>query len=135
MALRRIRPPPLWPDDNIVAYHIINNLMQVDVNDVLRVFLVILIGGLFFSAVKVQNPLWWEKSFSYLGTHFSDDRTVFNATIIISGILLIILQQYFMEDFYILRDHGRLTSRQTNVVRGSLIALGVLMMFVGIFPF
>lgn len=118
-----------------VAYIVANRNMQVRVGHVLQLFGVTLLGGIAISAITGNNPMWWEQSFSFLGERGSDTRSVFNATLIISGMLMVILQQFFMDDFVYLRSLGLLTPRKTQLVRGSLIAMGVLMALVGIIPF
>ena len=118
-----------------VAYCVANRTTRITVRAVLDIFVVILLSGIALSAVNVDNPLWWEQSFSFLGTTSSNDRDVFNATLVLAGILFVILQQFFMDDFIVLRNRGLLTVRKTRWIRGSLIAMGVLMAMVGLIPF
>jgi hypothetical protein len=59
---------------------------------------------------------------------------VFNATLIIAGILFVILQQFFMDLFVDLRELGLFSARKEKWMRISLIALGVLITLIGIFP-
>ncbi len=118
-----------------VAYVVANRNMQVRVGHVFQLFGVTLLGGIAISAIAGNNPMWWEQSFSFLGERGSDTHTVFNATLIIAGVLMIVLQQFFMDDFIYLRSLRLLTPRKTQIVRVSLIALGVLMALVGTIPF
>ncbi len=118
-----------------VAYYVANRTMQISVRSLLNVFVIILLAGVTFSAVNINDPRWWEESFSFLGTAQSNARNVFNATLIMAGILFVILQQFFMDDFIDLRDRGMLSPRATRWIRGSLVVLGVLMAMVGLVPF
>lgn len=118
-----------------VAYYVANRAMQISVRSLLNVFVIILFAGVTFSAVNVNDPRWWEESFSFLGTAQSNARSVFNATLMMAGILFIILQQFFMDDFIELRNNGMISQRITRWIRGSLIALGLLMAMVGLVPF
>ena len=97
--------------------------------------MIILLAGLAFSAVNVDDPRWWEESFSFLGTAQSNERSVFNATLVMAGVLFVILQQFFMDDFIDLRNQGLLSPRTTRWVRISLVAIGILMAMVGLVPF
>jgi len=118
-----------------VANSVANQCMQVRVRNVLALFIITLLGGVAISAITVNNAMWWEKSFSFLGESESRSRIIFNTTMIVSGILLIILQQFFMDDFVYLRHLGLLTERKVRWGRTGLVALGVLMAMIGIIPF
>lgn len=118
-----------------VAYYVANRAMQISVRSLLNVFVIILFAGVTFSAVNVNDPRWWEESFSFLGTAQSNARSVFNATLMMAGILFMILQQFFMDDFIELRNNGMISQRIARWIRGSLIALGLLMAMVGLVPF
>lgn len=118
-----------------VANSVANQCMQVRVRNVLALFIITLLGGVAISAITVNNAMWWEKSFSFLGESDSRSRIIFNTTMIVSGILLIILQQFFMDDFVYLRHLGLLTERKVRWGRAGLVALGVLMAMIGIIPF
>lgn len=118
-----------------VAYYVANRAMQISVRSLLNVFVIILFAGVTFSAVNVNDPRWWEESFSFLGTAQSNARSVFNATLMMAGIFFMILQQFFMDDFIELRNNGMISQRITRWIRGSLIALGLLMTMVGLVPF
>lgn len=118
-----------------VANSVANQCMQVRVRNVLALFIITLLGGVAISAITVNNAMWWEKSFSFLGESESRSRIIFNTTMIVSGILLIILQQFFMDDFVYLRHLGLLTERKVRWGRAGLVALGVSMAMIGIIPF
>ncbi|MBK8046874.1 MAG: hypothetical protein IPK16_06970 [Anaerolineales bacterium] len=58
----------------VVAYYVANRTMQISVRAVLNVFIIILFAGIAFSAINVNDSLWWEESFSFLGTAGSTER-------------------------------------------------------------
>ena len=118
-----------------VAHSVANQSMQVRVRNVLDLFVITLLCGVAISAITANNAMWWEKSFSFLGESESRSRIIFNTTLIVSGILLIILQQFFMDDFIYLRHLGLLTARKVRWGRAGLIALGIVMAMIGIVPF
>lgn len=118
-----------------VAYSAANQMMQVTVHSVIKIFAIILFAGIAISAVKDGQHLWWQQSFSFLGEMDSSGRTIFNATLILAGVLFVILQEFFMDHFIRLRDAGLLSARKTQVVRASLIGIGVALALVGLVPF
>lgn len=119
----------------LVAYSVADHTMQITVRSVINIFAIILFAGIAFSAINVNNPLWWEESFSFLGEIKSTERNVFNVTLIISGVIFVILQQFFMDLFVRLEEGGLLSPFKTRLVRVSLIAIGVALALVGLFPF
>ena len=119
----------------LVAYNVADHTIQITVRSVINIFAVILFAGIAFSAVNVNNPLWWEESFSFLGELKSTERNVFNVTLIISGVIFVILQQFFMDLFVRLEEGGLLSSAKTRLVQVSLITIGVALTLVGLIPF
>ncbi len=118
-----------------VANTVANQSIKLRVRTVLGLFVVILLGGIAISAITTNNAMWWEQSFSFLGESSSHSRIIFNSTLIVSGILLIVLQQFFMDDFVYLQRIGLLAPRRAKFVRAGLIALGILLATIGLIPF
>lgn len=118
-----------------VANFVANQSMRVRVRPVLGLFIVTLFGGVAISAIADNNAMWWEQSFSFLGESDARSHIIFNSTMLVSGLLLIVLQQFFMDDFVFLNDIGMLTSREVKLVRLGLVALGLVMMMIGFVPF
>jgi hypothetical protein len=118
-----------------VAHIVADRTLQITARKLLNVFGIVLFTGVAYSAVNIDNPFWWRESFSFLGEASSSDRAIFNATLIIAGILFVVLQQFFMDLFVDLQAFGLFSARKTRWMRISLIALGVLMAMIGIFPF
>lgn len=119
----------------LVTYKVADHAAQSSMRSVLSIFAIILLAGVSISAIDENNPLWWKESFSFLGESHSTDRFVFNGTLILSGILFIILQQFFMDQFARLRAMGLLSATKTRLVRFSLIGIGVALVLVGLVPF
>lgn len=118
-----------------VAYNTANRMMQVSVHSVIKIFAIILFAGIAISAVKDGTHLWWRESFSFLGEMDSSGRAIFNATLVLAGVLFVVLQQFFMDQFTRLAEYGLLSPRKTKLVRGSLIAIGLSLAMVGLVPF
>ena len=60
---------------------------------------------------------------------------LFNGALGMSGILFVVLQQFFMDYFMRLRAAGLLSTAKTRLVRSSLIGIGVALVIVGLVPF
>ena len=119
----------------LVAYMVANRSLQMHVQRVAGLFVTVLVAGVAVSILTVNRPLWWEHSFSFLGMQGSSARIVFNFTLIMSGILLIVLQQFFLDDFVELRERHMISPRTVRWMRVSLVALGVVMALIGLIPF
>lgn len=119
----------------LITYKVTGHATQTSMRSVLGIFAIILVAGIAISAIDENNPLWWKESFSFLGESHSTDRFVFNGTLILSGFLFIILQQFFMDQFARLHEMGLLSAAKTRLVRFSLIGIGVALVLVGLIPF
>jgi hypothetical protein len=119
----------------LVAHTVATQSMQVRVRTVMGLFVITLLAGVSISAITINNTMWWEHSFSFLGESNERSHYIFNATMIVSGVLVLILQQFLMDDFVFLRDIGLLTQRKLHWVRGGFIALGLLLTMIGIVPY
>lgn len=108
---------------------------------------VFMASGMLISMLLAENPLWWHSMFSELGTGQAGLTSfwTFNTTIATSGIILTTLSAFITRD---LRRWAELLGardarngrRRTfirprpNVVRACLIASGVCMAGIGLFP-
>lgn len=119
----------------LIAYKVTGHAAQTSMRSVLSIFAIILMAGIAISAINENNPLWWKESFSFLGEAQSTDRAIFNGTLVISGILFVILQQFFMDSFIRLREAGLLSAGKTRLVHISLIGIGVALILIGLVPF
>jgi hypothetical membrane protein len=107
--------------------------MKIDTSRLLTLVLIILASGVYIALTTIEDPLWWQVSFSYLGKLESNVNWIFNLTLIFSGILLLIWRNYLMSDFDILLRHGIAAPRWDLLFRYGLIWVGVAIMIVGIF--
>lgn len=118
----------------VVTYITVETLMRIDLRKVLVIIFTIMVGGIYYAAITIDDPLWWQESFSYLGTQNSNASAIFNITFVLAGILMLVLQQYFMYDFHILRDEGTLSPRVHQLIGIGIFAFGFLIAGVGVFP-
>lgn len=115
------------------AYWVENDSIQVRTGRLLTLIVVIVAMGMYFTVTRIDDPLWWQVSFSYLGKMESNVNFIFNFTLIFAGILLLVWLQYFMSDFRILADYGIATERWVRWIRFGLIWLAIAVMLVGLF--
>ncbi|MCA9981715.1 MAG: hypothetical protein KDD89_12800, partial [Anaerolineales bacterium] len=118
-----------------LANFIANQLFRMDLRRLLSILFLIMTAGLYYAAVFIatDNPLWWEESFSYLGTLEEPGSFLFNVTFVFAGLLVLALHPYFMYDFNILYEKGALTQRGHQLLRVALGALGILVAGIGLF--
>jgi hypothetical protein len=118
-----------------MAHLIISQMFRMSLRRLLSILFIIMTMGLYYAAVEIasENPLWWEESFSYLGTFDDAGSFLFNLTFIFAGILVLVLHGYFMYDFNILYEKGALSRNGHTLLRITLWALGFLVAGVGLF--
>ena len=115
------------------AYWIFSGAVRADTGRLLTLIVVIVVGGIYLAITDIDDPLWWQVSFSYLGKMESNVNYIFNSTLIFAGILLLVWMNYFMSDYQILVQQGIAVERWTKWVRIGLIWLAIAVMLVGIF--
>jgi hypothetical membrane protein len=120
----------------VLAYLIPRTIMSVKTAATLvNLAATYLLATLFFATYFNENPLWWQRSFSYLGMTESNSRYIFNIGLIFTGILVIAWQYYFMESFAALESLGKISRRTYNTIRWILIVAGIALSMVGIVRF
>jgi hypothetical membrane protein len=120
----------------VLAYLIPRSIMSTKTAATLvNLMAIYLMATLFFAAYFNDNPLWWQRSFSYLGMTESNSSYIFNIGLIFTGILAVAWQYFFMESFAVLESHGNITHREYNIVRWVLIIAGIALAMVGIVRF
>ncbi|MCB0096035.1 MAG: hypothetical protein KDE46_09965, partial [Caldilineaceae bacterium] len=115
------------------TFWVVGDAMRLDTRKLLTLVVVILASGVYLTLIAIDDPQWWRVSFSYLGKLESNVNWLFNATLIFTGILLLIWYSYFMSDYRILLRHGIADARWAMVIRVGLLWIGVGVMIVGLF--
>ena len=116
----------------VTVYRTVGQFLLTNERTILQVAVVLLLFGLVLAATQEQNTRWWEESFSYLGTADSNTQLFFNISFVLSGLLLVVWQQFFMEKITILVDHNVVRTRIHNLIKLALILIGVLVAVIGI---
>jgi hypothetical membrane protein len=95
---------------------------------VLAVFLVV---GVITAMLSSTDPLWWQKNLSALGMTDDISALAFNLTLFIAGAIVTIVARYATAGL----PAGTAKERRgRDVVRYGLVAIGILLACVGIFP-
>lgn len=118
-----------------LAYILAIIAARLQASGLLYIVMIYLFGTLIMATVGQNNIHWWQRSFSYLGMSDSNSSVIFDLGLIFTAILILIWQQFFMDEFAILVEHGLVTSRSARIVRGAFILMGILLAGVGIFRF
>ena len=117
----------------VITYNVVKKAISVKTGNLLTIVVMIVAGGVYLTATVIDDPLWWQVSFSYLGKMESNARLIFNFTLVFTGVLLLAWMGYFMSDFRILARHGVATERGVKLVRIGLAWLAIGIALVGIF--
>lgn len=100
----------------------------------LMVSLASLFGTLLFAGAMHENAQWFVESFSHLGATDTNMRYLFNVGIIATGILIVVWQQFLMDDLSVLEEKGLVTTQALRYIRHALILTAILLSLVGATP-
>jgi len=92
---------------------------------------VFLVAGVFASMLSASDPHWWQKNLSTLGISDDVSSLAFNLTLIIAGVIVTTVAHYATAGIPVATaaEAGGRSS-----VRSGLVAIGVLLACVGLFP-
>jgi len=119
------------------AYLSASGMTTTRVATVLAVFLVF---GVITSMLSTTDPLWWEKNISALGIGGNASSATFNLTLIVAGAIITAIASYLAAELatgHLASDPREADDRREHVrievLRWTLIALGVFLACVGVF--
>ncbi|GAA5034188.1 hypothetical protein ACFQRL_14960 [Microbacterium fluvii] len=120
----------------LLAFHLtyvsVSRMTTQRMSSLLMAF--ILIGAL-TAMVTTPDPEWWTVHFSHLGTFDAISSYVFNATLIIGGLLVTTFAVYVSNDLRGLVGRGLLSREDSpKIVSTMFVIMGVLLAGVGIVP-
>lgn len=96
---------------------------------------VFIAGGALVSMSTSDDPNWWKNNFSALGQGDAFSAWAFNITMIIAGIVITTLADYMMADLRVWAQRSpRYRSGHITALAAGLVALGLLLLGVGVFP-
>lgn len=111
-----------------VAFHGAVRLTPMSLSLDLAVFLVV---GAFAAMLTSSDPQWWQNNLSALGQTTNRAAPAFNITLILSGTIVTTIARYATSSLPTATPGER---RSRMLTRGGLIAVGVLLALVGVFP-
>lgn len=120
----------------LTTYVVINLSATLETVSIVNAFALFMIGGIFTSMATSINPLWWEVNFSSLGATHTFSAKVFNATLILSAVLMICMSLHLFQDLKLLvSGNKKFAQTKANFVKGMFIFIAICLAGVGLFPF
>lgn len=115
------------------AYTIAKASLGINGKLIIDIMLAVLSIGLLLAMLSSDNPEWWKNSLSYLGHDFGSN-SLFNATLISVGVLILVMSNILMDGFYALVEEGKMTMKKYNRTYYFLAVAAILIAGVGVFP-
>jgi hypothetical protein len=116
-----------------LLFWMIKQVMNIAVDKLLQTTIILMAGGIYLTMTNINDPLWWQESFSYLGTLESNTNIAFNITLIFVGIMFLVWMPYLMSDIQILMRHDRIPQYSGQILRFAFGLLAAGIMLVGVF--
>jgi hypothetical membrane protein len=119
----------------VTLYAIVSTSVHLQSRDIVNALTVFIGGGVLISMITAQNPYWWQINFSSLGTSATLSSLTFNITLLLSGLLLLCLTDYLLNDLEVIVK-GKLRSIvvRTDIIRILFILISLSLAGVGLFP-
>jgi hypothetical protein len=115
-----------------LLYWMIKQVMSISVNKLLQLTITIVTGGIYLTMATIDDPLWWQESFSHLGTLESNTYRIFNGTLIFAGIMFLVWLPYLMGDIEILVRHGLMPPHGAKIIQFAFVLIAITIMIVGL---
>jgi hypothetical protein len=119
----------------ILIYYVLKLSINLDTTDLISVWGIFLIGGVLISMITVNDTNWWENNFSFLGTWRSGSFLVFNLTLILAALALIVVVEYIFEgNRKAVLANKKASPKKYNFTKGIFIFMALTFGGVGLFP-
>ncbi|MCP0886662.1 DUF998 domain-containing protein [Ligilactobacillus sp. WILCCON 0076] len=102
----------------------------IDVSILSTVFTLVIISGVVISMAVNTNRYWWQHNLSFLGTNKASGGWQFNATLILSALLMLALIDYLFVVLHTVFHH----TWRTFILRILLTLVAINLALVGVFP-
>lgn len=121
----------------LVGYIIVNAAYSSSSESTIKLFSLVLVGGVLISMVSNTNVDWWRENFSTLGMSVSSKQTLFNFTLIIAALVLLALtsQVFASFDAMIAKSEGLNKKLRANTVKGFFVFIAIAFGCVGLFHY
>lgn len=115
----------------VTAYLVLLSAVRLTPMLLSIILAVFLVAGVFTSMLSASDPHWWQKNLSTLGISDDVSSLAFNLTLIIAGVIVTTVAHYATAGIPVATaaEAGGRSS-----VRSGLVAIGVLLACVGLFP-
>lgn len=117
-----------------LTYFVVQQVMHIKTSKLLQLVLILVSVGIYLTMISIDDPMWWQVTFSYLGSYKSSANYIFNFTLVFGALLLLVWLRYVMRDFMVLVRNGIAIEKAGWWVRFLLAWISVAFGFVGFFP-
>ena len=110
------------------AYFGFSSASRISTTSISTLLALFMGAGVLASMLLAENPYWWHRFFSELGTLQAGVLSfwTFNTTITVSGIVLITLANFITQDLYTWRAHRQRHGKRPGFVR--MLKIGMIVM-------
>ena len=120
----------------IAAHRVTEVASRMTTRAISTLLAMFLVSGGLASMLSAHDPRWWQRNFSALGGGSGFSSYTFNITLLFSGLMVVTLSQYLTRE---IQQHADADAdadalRRLRVLRGWLVAVGVLLAGVGLVP-
>ncbi len=119
---------------SITSYTLIRWARRLSAINVAQTMVGFLLIGVCASMILNEDPEWWRKNFSYLGSIDGNTFFIFSFTLIISGLLLLAITDYVVDDLRRLGSKNNLLSQHLQWLQVCFIGISLCMILLGLFP-
>ena len=119
----------------LTAYLVFPSVANMTTQRMATLLLAYVVIGALTSALTTSDPDWWKVHFSQLGTYDDVSAWMFNATLVVAGLLVTTFAVYISHDMNVLVNEGRLSDKASpRMVSGLFVIMGVMLAGVGLVP-
>lgn len=119
----------------VAAYVMRSSAVSITPERVSTLLAVFIVSGVLASAITAPDQHWWMRNFSALGAMPGYSGFAFNATLIATGAMVVTLSDYLTDELRNrIQSAPRFRAINATFVRWALVALGIALGGVGIFP-
>ncbi|HSX57988.1 MAG TPA: hypothetical protein VLE47_01815 [Candidatus Saccharimonadales bacterium] len=120
----------------IIVYLVITLAMSVTIEAVTAVVISFLLVGVLASMLATDNENWWQVNFSYLGTFESGVTKIFNATLVITSLVMLVLVNFLFDSVKEkITEDKRVKSKNFQRVKRLFIIAAISLGGVGLFSY
>lgn len=119
-----------WVFTTATGYLMVAFARSIDASLLIKVFTVVIVGGVALAMATNGSRQWWQHNLSFLGTEKAANAWQFNVTLIFAALILMALIDYL---FVALQAHQPRTWR-LNLLRFLLLGTAADLAAVGLFP-